>query len=349
MHQKKERVLYIDVSKGLGIIFVVLIHIIFTSDKFKNLSDVRNYIYSFHMPLFFIISGYCLYWKYHDVQQVMELKNTIYRLCIKFLPCYLLWSVLYIFFAKVSNQPIDVMERIRAVITTKGIAPLWFIIVLFMCEIFFVAIHKYLKRKRYFYECFFMLLVLLTIISGNTYETILKIVNDKTVLGISISIIILVLFRLIACLTMLYAGYLLGKIAGKIKISKRTAFICALLFGSLMCFITFKTQNYVNLHLYQIGNPFVFVLTSLSGSVAVILFSYSIQSCASLLAFIGRYSLGIMVLHYIPLRVMEYSGKLAFLITSNIYAAVSLTLIITIGVCLGIIYMLNKKFYLLSR
>ena len=346
MHQKKERLLYIDVAKGLGIITVVLIHIIFSSERFNDLSYIRNYIYSFHMPLFFIISGFCLYQKYHAVQQINDLRHTLYRLCAKFLPCYFIWSILYIFFGKVTNQPIDIMERIRAVITTKGIAPLWFIIVLFMCEFFFIISHKYLVKKESFYYYFFILLVLFTLITGSTYKTISNILEGKSIMGISVPVIILVLFRLIACLTMLYAGYLLGKMADKIKIKKLTAFICALLFFSLMCFITFKTQNYVNLHLYQIGIPFIFILTSFLGSLAVLLFSYSIQSHAGLLAFIGRNSLGIMVLHYIPLKIMEYSAKLAFLITTNVYGAVLLALIITISVCIGILYIIKRKLYL---
>lgn len=346
MHQKKERLLYIDVAKGLGIISVVLIHIIFSSERFKDLSYLRNYIYSFHMPLFFIISGFCLYQKYHAVQQINNLRHTLYQLCAKFLPCYFIWSLLYIFLGKVTNQPIDIMERIRAVITTKGIAPLWFIIVLFMCEFFFILVHKYLAKKESFYYYFFILLLLFTLITGRTYEMISNNLDGKIIMGISVSVIILVLFRLIACLTMLYAGYLLGRLVDKIKINKLNAFICALLFFSLMCIITFKTQNYVNLHLYEIGIPFIFILTSLLGSLAVILFSYAIQSCVGWLAFIGRNSLGIMVLHYIPLKIMEYSTKLAFLITSNVYAAVLLALIMTISVCIGILYIIDKKFYL---
>jgi fucose 4-O-acetylase-like acetyltransferase len=346
MQQKTERLVYIDVAKGIGIILVVLIHIIFSSDSFNDLSYIRNYIYAFHMPLFFIISGYCLFQKYHDSQQIIDVKHALYRLCKKFLPCYFLWSIIYIFLLKATNQPVDIMERIRVVITTKGIAPLWFIITLFLCEFFFVIAHKYLMKRKSFYYCFFVILVLLTLLSGSKYESIIAALNNKSILGISVPIIILVLFRFITCLTMLYAGYLLGDIFEKISINKLAAFIGSLISIGLMCYAVAKTQNYVNLHLFQMENPGIFMITSILGSLGIILLSYAVQIHAHWLAFIGRYSLGIMIIHYMPLRIMEYAGKLSFMVTSSSYLAVFLTLLITLGCCGCIIFVINKKFYM---
>lgn len=348
MQYRNERLLYIDIAKGIGIILVVLLHIIFSSDRFSALSYIRNYIYAFHMPLFFIISGYCLFQKYHDTQQIVDMKHTLYRLCTKFLPCYFLWSIIYIFLLKATNQPFDIMERTHAVITTKGIAPLWFIVTLFLCEFFFVIAHKYLMKKTPFYYCFFIVLVLLTLLLGSKYEAIISTLNNKMFLGISAPVIILVLFRFIACLTMLYAGYLLGNIFQKANISKLSAFIGSIIFIGLMCYAVVKSQNYVNLHLFQIGHSGIFMITSILGSLGVILLSYAIQSGARWLAFIGRYSLGIMIIHYMPLKIMEYAGKFSFIITSNPYISVLLTLLITLGCSGAIIFMINKKFYLLK-
>lgn len=50
----KERVEYIDVAKGVGILLVILGHSI-VGDVF-----LKNVIYSFHMPFFFMLSGYFL-------------------------------------------------------------------------------------------------------------------------------------------------------------------------------------------------------------------------------------------------------------------------------------------------
>ena len=44
-----KRIDYLDYSKGIAIILVVLGHIF-------NGGNIKTYIYSFHIPLFFIIS-----------------------------------------------------------------------------------------------------------------------------------------------------------------------------------------------------------------------------------------------------------------------------------------------------
>lgn len=57
----KDRIRWIDISKGLAIILVVLGHAI--SDDARNSSMFYRwlyiFIYSFHMPLLFFLSGYC--------------------------------------------------------------------------------------------------------------------------------------------------------------------------------------------------------------------------------------------------------------------------------------------------
>ena len=50
--KEKKRIDWIDTSKGFLIFFVVLGHII--SD---NKSNLQNWIYSFHIPAFFILEG----------------------------------------------------------------------------------------------------------------------------------------------------------------------------------------------------------------------------------------------------------------------------------------------------
>ncbi len=48
----KKRIEYIDIAKGIAIILVIIGHTI------PDGSFVKNYIYGFHMPLFFFVSGY---------------------------------------------------------------------------------------------------------------------------------------------------------------------------------------------------------------------------------------------------------------------------------------------------
>lgn len=348
MANDKNRIQYIDIAKGIGIILVVLIHLIFSSDRFQDISYLRNYVYSFHMPLFFIISGYCLFLKSQQHQQERPLKEEIIRLCRKFLPCYFIWSMIYIILLKVTNQPVNIGERVRTTLVLKGIAPLWFLIALFLCELVFLVLHRYFAKKDHYYYLFTLILFVLTILSGYYYEESIDSSGGIFVFGFPVTWSALVLFRSIACLGMLYTGYLLAKAFQKLKIGTITAAIAGLALLGITFILVFITQNYVNLHLFVIGNPIVFILTSICGSTAIILLSYSIQAWGKGFALIGRYSLGIMILHYMPLRLMEYSTKAAFLITTNPYIALLLALVMTLGSCAVILCLLNKKLYLLK-
>lgn len=50
--KKADRLVYIDIAKGIGIICVIIGHM--------NNAGVNRVVFSFHMPLFFLISGYFL-------------------------------------------------------------------------------------------------------------------------------------------------------------------------------------------------------------------------------------------------------------------------------------------------
>ncbi|MGN9134623.1 acyltransferase family protein [Clostridium sp. HCP1S3_B4] len=52
IEEKSKRLDYFDLSRGIAIILVMLGHI------YKNESNIiRIWLYSFHLPIFFIISG----------------------------------------------------------------------------------------------------------------------------------------------------------------------------------------------------------------------------------------------------------------------------------------------------
>ncbi len=50
----KEKINYIDYSKGIAILFVIFGHV------YSGNNIATTWIYSFHIPLFFIISGFLL-------------------------------------------------------------------------------------------------------------------------------------------------------------------------------------------------------------------------------------------------------------------------------------------------
>lgn len=75
-----KRLDYIDAAKAIAIILVIIGH----SNWLSAIPRVGRMIYSFHMPLFFIISGF--FWKYTEIGT--SLKKICKSLFVA-LSCYL--------------------------------------------------------------------------------------------------------------------------------------------------------------------------------------------------------------------------------------------------------------------
>lgn len=72
---EKKRIDYFDIAKGIGIILMILGHMSLQNEYLKN------FIYSFHMPLFFIISGYF----YKKRENKVCIKNILKKLIIPYI------------------------------------------------------------------------------------------------------------------------------------------------------------------------------------------------------------------------------------------------------------------------
>lgn len=73
---KGNRLLYIDILKAFGIFFVILGHVL--ND---NKHPVSHFIYSFHMPLFFALSG--VFFVYKKEIQLKELIRKRWKSMLK--------------------------------------------------------------------------------------------------------------------------------------------------------------------------------------------------------------------------------------------------------------------------
>lgn len=60
-----DRMLYIDISKGILIILVVIGHIL--NFEYFLTKSIKTIIYTFHMPAFFVISGILIKPEYNGI------------------------------------------------------------------------------------------------------------------------------------------------------------------------------------------------------------------------------------------------------------------------------------------
>ncbi len=159
----KNKLVYMDIAKGLGIIAVVIGHA-------GAPSFITNFIYLFHIPLFFFISGY--FWKDSYLVDIgSSILNRIRRLYVSYVTWGILFVVLHNIFIKVSvystsplttpfgvinpqdnyNQKLFITEIYKRLMMNASVDPLfgaaWFLSALLSVFIIFTGI-SYISKGR---------------------------------------------------------------------------------------------------------------------------------------------------------------------------------------------------------
>lgn len=161
-NKKNFRVEYLDILKGIGIIFMVMGHI-----GFGFVFD--KYIHGFHMPMFFIISGF-LYKEKNNIKT----STIIIKKAKKLLTPYIIFGVLQYFIWVIlnsnSNQKLEVFKNLIWTNTNKMMpiaGALWFLTCLFFVEVIFLCIRRYIKKEYYMY-----ILIIIISLLGNYFTRI---------------------------------------------------------------------------------------------------------------------------------------------------------------------------------
>ena len=133
----------LDIMKAVGIFLVIIGH--------NSSGILTNYIYSFHMPLFFIIAGY--FWKERNI--VESFVNDFKRILLPYISYFIIFAVFGYIYKGISCGAIiqDVFkicwgscDRINiAEHHIQGVGFLWFLPALFVCKEVFNAIYSGIK------------------------------------------------------------------------------------------------------------------------------------------------------------------------------------------------------------
>ena len=135
----KKRYTEIDMARGLGIILVVLGHALKQTGELEGAPDVLlNVIYSFHMPLFFALSGFtaakCL--GMTDCASIKAFAaNRSRRLLVPYFAMGLLYMPVKLIMSRYAVKPYTLSDTWRILIGENPNTALWFVYVLFLCSI----------------------------------------------------------------------------------------------------------------------------------------------------------------------------------------------------------------------
>lgn len=151
MLNKSERMFFIDAAKALGIFLVYYGHII---EKFYRLGseaafDQLKFIFSFHMPLFFIIAGF--FYRQRNPSKSIEIRNRIYTRLIPVLfwgivalPLLLLYRYLILGYVDIPVFREKILPYLKGQPELNQIT--WFLVCLFTVEIISIFVLPKVKK-----------------------------------------------------------------------------------------------------------------------------------------------------------------------------------------------------------
>lgn len=127
----------IDIAKGLGIVFVVWGHL--------NFMPLKNIIYIYHIPLFFILSGFCVNL---DMPFLYFIKKKINAYVIPYFVYFFYILILFIILYSLLNKINDIYIIPSIIIKPYGVVGgLWFLISLSVVQILYYIINMKIKSN----------------------------------------------------------------------------------------------------------------------------------------------------------------------------------------------------------
>lgn len=293
------RLAFIDVSKALGIILVVLGHIL-------GNGKVHDYIYSFHMPLFFIICGFSRKWTFLSVKEFgIEMYKNIERYVVPYFILMLIAGELslhniknYIFV----NRNVTYMYPLLAK---------WFLPCFFISICLAILLYQLVGsvKSRIAYKIILLLLTGVLVMLGLYFDGA-RCGNE---------VLWLANIALMGC-AFIYIGILLRLLYNKCWGSIKNFYSAILLMAAVMISVVsyncnFADGGYMVMVAGVYGTWYWFILSAVSGTVSVMIISLFLSGDggrAKLLRYIGQNSMVIMMFHSLFISIGEriFSGLL---------------------------------------
>lgn len=310
---------YLDRAKGFGIVFVILGHSTLISDLFLK------WISSFHMPLFFMISGILFYYHW-DTKQ--PLKETIIKKVKQLMLPYFLCSIVYIglrqelSIRKVGEWNMQQLRSdIKDTLSFMGISVLWFLATLFFASLIFL-IGKEVQKKVS--NCLWNFWVLDLLFVGSLLTLLILEANIQNESGW------LFVGRILLGYLYLYLGFRLMSFWQRLANVKRYQLnfkdkYLQVFIGCLVLFLVYlfgRNSATIDMHFMTYENLFVMLGLAVLGSLGLLLIASGLQFdwINKWSGYLGKNSLFIMVTH-LDIKVISVSLTISGTLASSFLSA----------------------------
>ena len=271
-----KRINWIDQAKGIGILLVVIGHM--------NIpQELSKIIFSFHMPLFFFISGYL----YNEKKYSVNFENVFYSKLKSLVWPFITFTIFYLILSVFINQK-SIIQSFDYVDFFKGNrslnTPLWFLTALFSTEIIFSQIIRFFNTRKAIF------LILLIIIIG-FFNAIFW--RYTFFLNIDIALVTILFFLV---------GWLFKKYNWGKSIFKKGRTLLYIIIAAIILLLTSLTNEKINILENIYGNLILMLLAVIFGISLTILLAKQILNFKFLrivFEYLGKNSLIILGVHII--------------------------------------------------
>jgi len=328
-----KRVKWIDIAKGIGIILVVLGHSNWFFAQATTTMFIQKYIYSFHMPLFFFLSGYLFIKEKYPSFKAFFIKK-VKTLLIP----YFFFSILSVLFIVILNlKNLDNLISFKTAIiqifylksTVVWNEPLWFLVCLFVVEIIYYFLSK-IKSKK-----IIVFILLLCSITGYSLSFIINYFILPW--GVGIALIAIAFYGI--------GNFVRGnETLNKITLPNVPVFIICLIISVV---IGGFLNSIIVMYLYQFGNIFYLYIGAVAGIIACIQLSQFISKqniIIKLFEYYGKNSIVILCTHYFIFKILKRINVLNIIFENCISVKGYAYAFITLVICIPIIFIMNKYF-----
>ncbi len=147
----KERNRALDIAKGIAIILVVIGHAVPDSTTRQGISSgglalLHSLIYSFHMPLFFLISGYFVDTLSEKFTRKQQIWKKFQRLMVPYIFVGLAYMPCKLLLSQFANKPFELSNLWKMVIGVNPDGELWFLYSLFVITAFAYAVRAKVSK-----------------------------------------------------------------------------------------------------------------------------------------------------------------------------------------------------------
>lgn len=335
--QKSSRLLWADILKFWGIFAIVWGH---------TLSDgtVHQYLYSFHVPLFFFVIG--LYFKPPRISFCRFLQKKAYSLIVP-----------YFIFAVISVLVFSVLGSIAASALSSDVAdfslsanlleiligqcranrPLWFLPCMFIFYILCFGLTKFTEKLSTPVRITVFIIVIAISVALCALNSVVKI--DSLFWKVDVAIFMLCFF----VIAILVKPFLMQRIS---TFSFALLTILFLLFGGILAFqnstIAYLSNNYGNIWLFYSGS----VCTILGFCcLSIVISRLNVQVINKALTYVGQRTLPILLMHKFPILFFQviFPWTKQPLKNNNAYVSLAVA-IVSIAGCLIVDLIWQKIF-----